>query len=143
MRPDNRYPLSSSKQLEPAVLAEPSSALPAKFVWEKTEALERLDGDEELLKELCQIFLQEYPALLQKLRKAISESDAESVQRTAHSLKGEVSYLGAPDATKTAKSLEDMGRERKLSQALKAFTVLERELVELQQVIQDSNGANR
>ena len=143
MRPDNRYPLSSSKQLEPVVLAEPSSALPAKFVWEKTEALERLDGDEELLKELCQIFLQEYPALLQKLRKAVSENDAEGVQRTAHSLKGEVSYLGAPDATKTARSLEDMGHDKDLSQALKTFAVLERELAELQLVIQDSNGAIR
>ena len=143
MRPDTLHPLSSSKPLEPVVLAGPSSALPAKFVWEKTEALERLDGDEGLLMELCQIFIQEYPALLQKLRKAISESDAEGVQRTAHSLKGEVSYLGAPDATKTAKSLEDMGHDRNLSQALKTFAVLERELAELRQVIQESSGSNK
>ena len=39
------------------------------------EALDRLGGDEELFRELCGIFLEESPKLLQKLREAIAEGD--------------------------------------------------------------------
>src|SRR5580692_3053369 len=40
--------------------------------WNKAEALGRIGGDEELLEELCQIFLEESPKLLQKLRQALA-----------------------------------------------------------------------
>ena len=44
-----------------------------KVLWGKDEAVKRLGGDEELFRELCEIFLQESPKLLQKLREAIGE----------------------------------------------------------------------
>jgi CheY-like chemotaxis protein len=37
--------------------------------WNRAEALGRIGGDEELLRELCQIFLEESPKLLEKLRR--------------------------------------------------------------------------
>jgi len=74
--------------------AEPISGPDAsgRILWNKAEALERLGGDEDLFRELCQIFLEESPKLVQKLREAISDCDPKAVMRAAHSLKGELGY---------------------------------------------------
>lgn len=104
--------------------------------WSKTQALERVGGDEELLQELCQIFISEYPKLLEKVREAIVAGNADGVQRAAHSLKGEVSYLGAPNATETARLLEDMGRAKDLSRAAETLISLEQALATLHSAIE-------
>jgi HPt (histidine-containing phosphotransfer) domain-containing protein len=112
-----------------------------KVLWNKTEALERLGGDEDLLRELCEMFLAESPKLLQKLREAIAEADSQEVMRAAHSLKGELGYLGAEGAVQAARELEDMGHENNLSRAAELFTLLERELASLHRGMKDPAGA--
>ena len=112
----------------------------ALFSWDKAQALERLGGDEDLLRELCEIFLEESPKILKKLRQALTEGDAATVMRTAHSLKGEVSYLGAPAALQAARQLEDMGRDNSLAGGEKIFSSLERELVGLHFAMKDPAG---
>jgi two-component system sensor histidine kinase/response regulator len=108
--------------------------------WGKAEALERLGGDEELLRELCQIFLEESPKLLHKLRQAIVDTDAQGVMRAAHSLKGELGYLGAAAASHVARDLEDMGHDKNLSRAAEALVVLEREMASLHLALKDPTG---
>jgi two-component system sensor histidine kinase/response regulator len=100
-------------------------------VWQKAEALERLGGDEDLLRELCQIFLEESPKQLHVLRRAVVAGDADAAMRAAHSFKGELSYLGAEDATQAARALENMAQEKDLSRAAQALASLEREVAEL------------
>jgi two-component system, sensor histidine kinase and response regulator len=113
----------------------------ARISWGKAEALERLGGDEELLRELCQIFLEESPKLLQKLRQAVVDSDSEALMRAGHSLKGELGYLSAPGALQAARELEDMGQENNLSRAAEVLRVLEREMAALHLALQDPAGA--
>ena len=96
--------------------------------WSKAEVLERLGEDEDLLREMCGIFLNESARLLDKLRQAVAEHSPDAVMRVAHSLKGEVSYFSAPAATAAARRMEDMGHEGDISQAPDALIVLEREL---------------
>jgi two-component system sensor histidine kinase/response regulator len=115
------------------------AALP-RFLWHRAEALERLGGDEALLRELCGIFLEESPKLLRNLRKAIEEGDASSVMRSAHSLKSEVGYLGAAEASQAAQQLEDMGAENKLAAAPKTLILLEREISGLHSAMKDQAG---
>lgn len=119
-------------------------ALPAapseKILWGKAEALDRLGGDEGLLRELCQIFLEESPKLLQKLREAIVDADPDEVMRAAHSLKGELGYLGAPGALQAARELEEMGHESKLSRATEVLLVLEQEMASLHLALKDPAG---
>ncbi len=100
-------------------------------VWQR-EALDRLGADEELLRELCQIFLEESPKLLQKLREAVALGDAEGTARAAHGLRGELSYLGTVRASEVANQLEEMGRQEKMSQAGEALAALEEEVASLQ-----------
>jgi len=102
-----------------------------------------LGGDEELFRELCEIFIEESPKLLQKLRQAIAESDPDAVMRAAHSLKGELGYLGAEAAVQASRRLEDMGHDKNLAQATEVFAVLERELAGLHLVMKESAGAVR
>ncbi len=100
--------------------------------WNKAEALARIEGDEELLREVCQLFLEESPKLLDKLRQAVAAGDAEGVVRAAHSLKGESSYLSASATSQAARQLEEMGRNQDLSRASDMLAQLEREVTSLQ-----------
>ena len=106
--------LASVGKASPSVT---SGSLGQQVEWSKTEALDRVGGDDQLLQELCAIFLRESPRLVEKLKQAIAEKDATTVQKVAHSLKGEVSYLSAEGVTRMARSLEQMGEEKELSGA--------------------------
>jgi HPt (histidine-containing phosphotransfer) domain-containing protein len=117
-----------------------NEALLTPFSWDKAQALKRLGGDENLLRELCEIFLEESPKMLGRLRQALTEGDAATVMHAAHSLKGEVSYLGAPAALQAARQLEDMGRENRLAGGEKIFSSLERELAGLHFAMKDPAG---
>jgi two-component system, sensor histidine kinase and response regulator len=128
--------LMNGKPPEPPVVKPPS--LESSLVWNRSAALERIAGDEDLLRELCQIFLEESPKLLNKLSKALSEGDAEALTKAAHSLKGEASYLGAEATSQAAKRLEQIGREKQLSRAIEEFETLERELAALQSALQET-----
>ena len=111
-----------------------------KSIWGKAEALQRLGGDEKLLRELCQIFVDESPKTLQKLREAIAISDPEAVMRAAHGLKGELGYLGASKAVQVAQELENMGHDKDLVRAAEAFSVLDKEFASLHIVLIESVG---
>ena len=121
----------------------PGGTAAEKVLWGKDEAVERLGGDEELFWELCEIFLQESPKLLHKLGKAIAESDADAVMRAAHSLKGELGYLGAVEALQASAALECMGHEKNLSAAATVFASLEQHLADLCRAMKASPGATR
>jgi len=110
--------------------------------WNKTEALDRIGGDEELLRDLCHIFLEESPKLMQKLQQAVAAGDSDGVMRAAHSLKGESSYLGASGTSQAARQLEEMGRNQDLSGANTTLAVLEREVASLHLDLKDLAGAH-
>jgi two-component system, sensor histidine kinase and response regulator len=99
--------------------------------WNKAEALGRIEGDEELLQEMCQIFLDNSPKLLQKLHQAVATGDADGVMCAAHSLKGASSCLSASATSHAARQLEEMGRNRDLSRASDTLAMLDRELADL------------
>lgn len=91
----------------------------------KDELLDRVGGDEELLREIADIFLSEYPALIEDIRSAISEKDARKLEHSAHTLKGSVANFGAEEATRAAFELEKLGRGASLDDAPAALRVLE------------------
>ncbi len=70
------------------------------------EALRRLGGDRELLRELADVLFDAYPMQLSELREAIARRDRVSMRRTAHTLKGELANFGARTASAAAWRLE-------------------------------------
>jgi CheY-like chemotaxis protein len=109
-------------------IADPGLGPSNSAVWNREEAIERLGGDADLFQELCQIFLDESPKLLRELQSALKNGNAEDAMRAAHSIKGEVGYLSAPDAMSAARQLEEMARSKNLFGSDKILAVLEREL---------------
>lgn len=88
-------------------------------------ALERLGGDEELLKEVARLFLDEYPILMNEIRSAAAVRDASALERAAHSMKGSVSNFGTEKVYEAAYALERMGRTGDLSESEAGIARLE------------------
>lgn len=99
--------------------------------WDKAEMLDRLGGDEDLLRELVSTLVEESPRLLDTLREAIASSDSDAVMRGAHSIKGSVSCFGGGLVEKSAQRLETMGKTKGLSEAAATFAGLERDMARL------------
>ena len=91
-------------------------------------ALERVGGDQELLKEIADLFLEDAPGLLDLVREAIDKNDGSALQRAAHSLKGSVANFGAEETVAAAYQLEQLGVNGQLDDAKDVFVVLEQEL---------------
>ena len=94
-------------------------------------ALNRVGGDFELLREVVELFLDDYPQSLQKIRAAVAAGDQTDLERQAHSLKGSVSTFGAKDAFEAAFALEKQGRSGDLSNASEGLVRLEQALIAL------------
>ncbi len=100
--------------------------------FDAAEALERVDGDRELLAELVQIFREETPRMLTELRTFVASGDAKGVQHTAHTLRGSVSSFGARAAADAALALETMARNGTLVGAESQLTELEQRIADLE-----------
>ena len=87
------------------------------ITWDVAQTLERLGGDEALLQEVVQIFLDGTPTRVATLRQALTEQRPDVLERAAHSLKGELGYLGISALSQQARELEEMGRNRDMQKA--------------------------
>lgn len=105
-------------------------------------ALERVGGDEELLREIAGLFLEDYPSLNQKIQQALASQDAHQLERAAHSLKGSVANFGSDQAYQAAFKLEQIGRSKSLELAADAYAdlseIMRRVCTELEAI---SNGS--
>ena len=104
---------------------EPEIPLGAVAPWDPVQTLERLGGDEQLLHEVMEIFCEEAPKHLAGLGKAIAQQDAETIERIAHSLQGELGYLGIAELSRGARELEEKGRTSDFQGALSLFPPFE------------------
>jgi PAS domain S-box-containing protein len=91
-------------------------------------ALSRVGGDVELLKEVVELFLDDYPSTFEKIKGAVAGRDATALEHHAHSLKGSVSTFGANRAFEAAFALEKQGRSGDLTGAQDGLLRLEQAL---------------
>lgn len=94
-------------------------------------ALSRVGGDFDLLREVVELFLNDYPQALDKIRGAVASRDPSGVEHHAHSLKGSVSTFGAREAFEAALALERKGRSGDLTNAEEGLGKLEYALTAL------------
>lgn len=100
------------------------------------EALSRLEDDHNLLSDIIEIYLEDSPPLLDKIRRAVMGNDSRALQRAAHSLKGLAVTLSAGDVAAAASRLEHMGSSNCLSDAAAAVAELESYLNDLNSAAQ-------
>lgn len=80
-------------------------------------ALSATGGDVPLLKDVIGAFLQECPLHLRQLEEAIQASDAPTVKRLGHTIKGAMRTFGADQARMPAEQIEQSGNNGDLSVA--------------------------
>jgi two-component system sensor histidine kinase/response regulator len=114
------------KELSLAMIDLDNSCSTASF--DAAGLLERVEGDTELLREIVDLFAADSPRLLDELRQASAEGDAETLKRAAHTLKGAASNFGATAVMDAARDLETMGREGNLAGAAAVCGRLEKSL---------------
>jgi HPt (histidine-containing phosphotransfer) domain-containing protein len=105
-----------------------NGGLPPTDVFVLSKALEVVDGDIELFRDIANLFLENLPDSVARVREAIKMADGHALERAAHSLKGSVSNFGAKRAFEAAYRLEVLGREGRLPEAEDALTGLDEEL---------------
>jgi len=98
-------------------------------------ALERMDGDVELLKMLAAIFLSECPQRMAEIRQAINQRDTSKLLHSAHTIRGSVANFGARDAVEAARRLEIDASAQDWDQAEKDWAALEKALGGLEPVL--------
>ena len=79
-------------------------------VFNRELALDRVGGDAELLEEIVELYLDEYPVLFDQIQVAVQSGDAPGLYRSAHTLKGSLGALAAEAAQQCAMELETSGR---------------------------------
>ncbi|MFH1679205.1 MAG: response regulator [Candidatus Eisenbacteria bacterium] len=94
-------------------------------------ALDFLDGDMELLRQMAEIFLAEAPQLLSRIEAALAERDRKSLERAAHAIKGTVGSFAAKGAYEAAKVVEEAAREGRDEEARAAAAGLREEMARL------------
>ncbi len=112
--------------------AAPRTDMP---VFDRETALDRVNGEAELLDEVIELFLTDAPNRLAEVRTALEQGDPNRLQIAAHSLKGAAGYVGADRTSAQAHKLEDLGRRGELSQAIDEYQLLEREIEQLREAI--------
>jgi HPt (histidine-containing phosphotransfer) domain-containing protein len=75
---------------------------------------------------------------MKTLRLALAQQDVDTVKNTAHNLKGELGYMGAPDLSERARTLEELGRKHDLEQAAQTFALFDGEIATLLACMRDA-----
>jgi two-component system sensor histidine kinase/response regulator len=99
----------------------------------RARLLDRMGGNENLLRQMVQVFWEEAPELLQAVSTALEAEDARQLERAAHKCVGAFLTIGAEAAGRTARSLEIAVRAGELASAPGMAALLTHELRALEQ----------
>jgi signal transduction histidine kinase/DNA-binding response OmpR family regulator len=97
--------------------------------------LARFGGDAGLLHRLADVFLDDCPRMVSKIKKALATRNADALTKAAHSFKGAVSNFGATQIVEMARQLQAKGRERDLIAAGQICEELERAIPALTEAL--------
>jgi len=67
--------------------------------------------DKEIVKEIIDIYIQEYPDRMVNIKKYIDDNNLEELYKEAHSLKGVTANFFDEDTVEIARQLESKGKE--------------------------------
>ena len=103
------------EQALPGQALPTAGAGPPADAFDREAALARLGGDEALLRDAVQAFLEDCPRLVGQLREAVERRDAASVKSAAHAIKGTVAIFSAHPTHEAAARLERLGDQGQLA----------------------------
>jgi len=123
--PENLTIASADQNAGQAVaIGQAHFASPGYAVFDRNTALDRVEGDLDLLREMAGVFLENCDAMLDDVRRAAASLDARALERAAHALKGCLANLAADEAWHSAANVESLGREKHLDRVPEACSQL-------------------
>jgi HPt (histidine-containing phosphotransfer) domain-containing protein len=96
-------------------------------VWNLAELLERVDNDQVLVRELLDIFKEDFPQTIRSLKSSVIAGDLKGSSRLSHTLKAMLSSLGAVRAAAAASKLEALSSAGETASLQGALNTLESE----------------
>lgn len=103
----------------------------------KEAALRNLDGNEQLLGELYEIFARNAPERLAELKRGFETGDMETATRASHSLKGNAATIGANTTHEAAGKINDLLKAEEFDGAESLLPELSRALDEVLSILKD------
>ncbi len=103
-------------------------------------ALKQVGGSREILNEVLEIFINDAPNDIRKIRDAIDTHDGKQARRAAHSLKGAASNIIAEGIRKAAEEIEHMAFADDFTDMRGKIDRLENELNKLVEVVAGTGG---
>jgi len=85
------------------------------------EPLEQAGGDEGLLRDLIELFLDRAPGQLELVQHGLERGDGQSAARAAHTLKGSASHFLVPEALAPLHELERLSKAGRMDKARERF----------------------
>ncbi|MER3374750.1 MAG: Hpt domain-containing protein [Allomuricauda sp.] len=93
---------------------------------------EMAEGDEDFVTSVVSVFLEEVPADLDGLEKAIAERDYENVYKLAHKIKPNVDILGMEQTRARALEIETMGKNTaSIEEIEEKFPMLKKDVLQV------------
>jgi len=111
--------------------------------WEKLVALQEAVGRDDFLQELASLFLRDAPQRLCDLREATEKGDAATAERSAHSLKGSSSNVGATRLATLAAEAEKSAHQGDFDAVRELFERLESEVDRAGRALVEKSGSRR
>jgi len=84
--------------------------------------------DDTLLREIVDLFIEDCPRSLDRLRRALGAADAGAAAKAAHALKGSVANFDAEEAVRLAQEIESLAAAGQIPAAVELFVGLERQM---------------
>lgn len=122
----------------PAAVVEATLDDPSGPCLDRQKIDEFIAGDAELFDEMIALVLDEYPRRMAQIAAAIRQSDGKALERSAHSLKGALSYFCRKFILQALQTLERHGRELNFAAAESIQTKLEALFPRLQTELKNS-----
>ena len=95
----------------------------------------RLGDNARLFEKMVRLFLEDCPARMRAMRRAIAAGDGEALREPAHALRGAAANFAAAPVVEAAQRLELQAKNGELSQSLAAYDVLTREMQRLRRAL--------
>jgi len=106
-------------------------------VWDRSGMLARLMGDEDLLRTITGIFLDEAPAQIRQISMLLNAGDLQRVELVAHTIKGACANIGAERMRAVANDIEIQARSGDAVNAMSRARDLGREFTHLEAALKN------
>ncbi|TXI82008.1 MAG: Hpt domain-containing protein, partial [Cupriavidus sp.] len=104
-------------------------------VFNKQHALARLGGLEDVLRDVMALMTTESPKIHAEIGASFQRGDLVTLKRSAHTLKGSVSLVGAMDLVQRLRRVEDAATAGEIAHLPDEFVEIDRQFEQLQQIL--------